>query len=446
MQSTVSFKFEKSHQVITLLQALGDFESKFKKLKIITKENIVVDIPETFKFFSPLLAKILEPQTSEQETLIVLPDISTNAVVMLHELVSSGNVIDAILSSNGYRYDVVSEIVDVAQLFDIKINPTTISFDEKECVNSDANIVQPEYCEIPTHLLKDPAEREIKVIDLIEEEGFKDEISTSENLETAVNSNEDVAFKTQLEETVEPFKNLSSYQVNEVYEAPTANDEISAVSLNRFDLKLKRVTARQLLKKIKRSCKSCDFKTKSKRKLSNHVQTEHQGVIFFCPSCSFQTKSKMYLRYHVQAEHEGVRFSCDDCDFQTKRKIYLKQHILAEHGNTRYSCASCSFQTKTMKCLKLHVRTAHEGVRYSCKYCNYHCKGRSMLTEHVKAEHKNFRYCCKSCSFQCKWRSMITQHVKAEHENVRYCCESCSFQTKYKKDLKRHRKLKHNSD
>ena len=420
MQSTVSFKFQKSHQVITLLQALGDFESKFKKLKIITKENIVVDIPETFKFFSPLLAKILEPQTSEQETLIVLPDISTNAVVMLHELVSSGNVIDAILSSNGYRYDVISEIVDVAQLFDIKINPTTISFDEKECVNSDANIVQPEYCEIPTHLLNlDSVEREIKVIELIkEEEGFKDEISISENLETAVNSNEDVAFKTQLEETVEPFKNLSSYQVNEVDDAPTAHDEISAVSLNRFDLKLKRVTARQLLKKIKRSCKSCDFKTKSKRKLSNHVQTEHQGVIFFCPSCSFQTKSKMYLRYHVQAEHEGVRFSCDDCDFQTKRKIYLKQHILAEHGNTRYSCASCSFQTKTMKCLTLHVRTAHEGVRYSCKYCNYQCKGKSMLT----------------------------LHVKAEHENVRYCCESCSFQTKYKKDLKRHRKLKHNSD
>jgi len=71
MQSTVSFKFEKSHQVITLLQALGDFEGKVKKLKIITKENIVVDIPETFKFLSPLLAKILEPETSEQETLII---------------------------------------------------------------------------------------------------------------------------------------------------------------------------------------------------------------------------------------------------------------------------------------------------------------------------------------------------------------------------------------
>jgi len=339
---------------------------------------------------------------------------------MLHKLVSSGNAINLSRSSNGYRYDIISEIVDVAQLFDIKINPTTISFDEKECVNSDANIDQPEYCEIPTHLLNlDSAEREIKIIDLIkEEEGFKDEISISENLETAVNSNEDVALKAQLEETVEPFQNVSSYQVNEVYEAPTAHEEISAVSLNRFDLKLKRLTVKQLLKKIKRSCKSCNFKTKSKRKLGIHVQTEHQGVIFYCPSCSFETKSKEYLRYHAKAEHEGVRFSCDECDFQTKRKIILNQHVLAEHENVRYSCASCSFQTKTMWYLKLHVQTAHNRVRYSCKYCKYQYKSKSMLT----------------------------QHVKAEHENVRYCCESCSFQTEYKKDLKRHIKLKLNSD
>ena len=111
MRSTVSFKFEKSHQVINLLQALGDFESKSNSLKIVTKENTVVCISEIFKFFSPLLTNILESQTLNQETVILVPDISTLAIVKLHDLVSSGNVIDVIQSSDRDRRNIISEII-----------------------------------------------------------------------------------------------------------------------------------------------------------------------------------------------------------------------------------------------------------------------------------------------------------------------------------------------
>ena len=172
MPSTVSFKFEKSHQIIDHLQALGDFESKSEKLKIITKENNAVYIPETFKFFSPLLTNILEPQPSNQETILIVPDISSTAIFKVHELVSSGNVNDVIQSTNGDRYNnIIREIVDVAELFHIKINPTTISSDKKECVDSAAVTFQSEYSEIPAHVLNtDCAKSEVKVNELIKEE------------------------------------------------------------------------------------------------------------------------------------------------------------------------------------------------------------------------------------------------------------------------------------
>ena len=84
MQSIVSFKFKKSHQLTSVLQALGDHKSK--QLKILTKEKNAVNIPEIFKLFSPVLTKILAPQTLNQETVIIVPDISTKAIIKLHEL------------------------------------------------------------------------------------------------------------------------------------------------------------------------------------------------------------------------------------------------------------------------------------------------------------------------------------------------------------------------
>ena len=188
MQSIFSIKFEKSHQVCNLLQALSDFERKSKTLVVITKENNVVDIPETFKFFSPLLTNILESQSSNQETVIFLPDISTTAIVRLHELVSSGNI-DVIQSNNKENFnDIIGEIVDVAELFNIKINPTIVSSVTKK---GRADTLQSEYREIPLPLSNmDCLKREVKVYDLTRDEdkvqivNFKDgfEIDRKEDM------------------------------------------------------------------------------------------------------------------------------------------------------------------------------------------------------------------------------------------------------------------------
>jgi len=479
MQSIVSFKFEKSHQVSNLLQALSNFERKSKTLVVISKENNVVDIPETFKFFSPLLTNILEPQPSNQETVIVLPDISTTAIVRLHELVSSGQNIDMIQSNNEENYnDLISEIVEVAEMFSIKINPTTVSSDTKK---GSVDTFQSEYSEIPLPLSNvDCLKREVKVNDLTRDEdkvqivNFKDEfeigrkedtcskdnlrngdftsfeasncvvsgdvnhnysftdksklnsslvgVTSSKDLVTAINRVEDDDFAAvQIEEAVESAPSVSYHDVSEACVIPTAHCEIGAVSLNRFDLKLKRVVTAEstrLFKKIKRSCYRCHFKTKSKKKLKNHVETEHQGVIFFCTSCNFQTKSKRYLKAHGQSEHEGVRYSCKRCSYQSKKSYQLKWHVQAEHENVKYSCESCSFRCKYRSYLKEHVQAEHKGVKYSCEDCSFESKYRSLLKRHVKAEHENVRYSCGSCSYQSKYRYLLSNHLQAKHRGI----------------------------
>ena len=134
------------------------------------------------------MTNILESQSSNQETVIFLPDISKTAIVMLHELVSSGNI-DVIQSNNKENYnDIISEIVDVAELFNIKINPTIVSSVTKK---GRADTLQSEYREIPLPLSNvDCLKREVKVYDLTRDEdkvqivNFKDgfEIDRKEDM------------------------------------------------------------------------------------------------------------------------------------------------------------------------------------------------------------------------------------------------------------------------
>lgn len=146
------------------------------------------------------------------------------------------------------------------------------------------------------------------------------------NSVSAISSIGDVEFSAQMDDTAESVESGFSDNAYEAHEVPTVHYEIDEGSLNRFDLKVKRMTVKQLFKKLKRSCKSCNFKTKSKKKLRNHVASEHQDVIFFCSNCNFHTKSKPFLKQHVKAEHENFRYSCKSCSYQCKYKSNMQRH------------------------------------------------------------------------------------------------------------------------
>jgi len=429
MQSTACFKFKKSHQLTSVLQALGDHKSK--QLKILTKEKNAVNIPEIFKLFSPVLTKILAPQTLNQETVIIVPDISTKAIIKLYELVLTGYVIQS--NHEDRCNDIISEIIDIAKLFDIKINPTAILSGKKDCLGSDVNTSESEYSEIPTPLLNpDCLENEVKVKDLVKEEvklhlvSYKDEydvdrkenvfeasnslstdgnhndnsyiynnigvnsslakpiVSSSKDLVTAVKSVQDIELKTEIEETIESVQSVFYNDENESHEVSTTHFDVDTVSLNRFDLKLKRVST---VEKIKFSCKICQYQTNSKSKLKNHALTEHQVVKIFCSICKFQTDGKKYLKQHIKTQHENVRYFCKSCSYQSKTRDLLKQHIQAEHEGVRYPCESCSYQAKYRKNLKEHVLGEHKGVRYSCEHCDYQSKRANYVKYHVQRVH-----------------------------------------------------------
>ena len=64
-------------------------------------------------------------------------------------------------------------------------------------------------------------------------------------------------------------------------------------------------------------CQYCQFSSKVRSSLHNHVQTEHEGVIFVCSNCDYTAKLEQSLQRHIAAVHNGEKYSCTHCDYKT---------------------------------------------------------------------------------------------------------------------------------
>ena len=73
-------------------------------------------------------------------------------------------------------------------------------------------------------------------------------------------------------------------------------------------------------------------------------------------------------------------FQCNRCNYKTKRRYEMKNHIAANHFGLRFKCDQCDYEGKRKDKLKAHKKRIHEGVKtikkqsldlYPCPQCNY---------------------------------------------------------------------------
>ena len=78
-------------------------------------------------------------------------------------------------------------------------------------------------------------------------------------------------------------------------------------------------------------CDECSYSTQRKSKLKKHTQAVHEGAVFTCEICNVSVK---YLEEHTRRVHENVQrtFSCEQCQFSTKGKRDLGDHIRSAHA------------------------------------------------------------------------------------------------------------------
>ena len=42
------------------------------------------------------------------------------------------------------------------------------------------------------------------------------------------------------------------------------------------------------------------------KKLNQHIETKHNGVLYSCNKCNYKAVRKATLKTHVNSEHEGI--------------------------------------------------------------------------------------------------------------------------------------------
>ena len=122
-----NLKMENSLHKMSIGGAIQELEHSHP-LTIIDKNSMSVLIPSSFKFFSPILAKICSSFSSTDDVFIITPDCTGSALLGLYELVSSGITNNEIIYQ---KPESVEKIINAGTLFGININREAILWDFK---------------------------------------------------------------------------------------------------------------------------------------------------------------------------------------------------------------------------------------------------------------------------------------------------------------------------
>ena len=109
-------------------------------------------------------------------------------------------------------------------------------------------------------------------------------------------------------------------------------------------------------------CDECDKKFKTKQKMANHRSRMHNKTSerVECEKCEHIAVNKHALWNHVKYQHSDISWhACDQCDFRTKMRSNLQNHVRSTHseGVRNFVCSVCSKSFKTAGTLSQHRMT-----------------------------------------------------------------------------------------
>ncbi|XP_013178657.1 PREDICTED: zinc finger protein 845-like [Papilio xuthus] len=138
-------------------------------------------------------------------------------------------------------------------------------------------------------------------------------------------------------------------------------------------------------------CKYCEFKTKSRGSLTQHLLRHKNATTLNCEmeGCRYKTFYEVAMMKHKQKHNEqGVKLQCSKCSFQTMNKYILKYHEDAHlTGKKKYACDKCDYATILPANLVQHKYKHSTEKKFKCEVCPFATKYNTSLRFHVKKKH-----------------------------------------------------------
>nr|CAI5843246.1 unnamed protein product [Callosobruchus analis] len=183
-------------------------------------------------------------------------------------------------------------------------------------------------------------------------------------------------------------------------------------------------------------CIVCQFKTKYKSTILNHVAFIISG--YYCPRCGnyYRHKSSLYKHCKWECGKES-QFRCCYCPFTAKQRTNLRSHMKSRHSDKEATDVSMSELCKSLQ-PSHHQEQAHK-IRV-WKISGFQMSCRSLLFHVQKEIPASFAYETKT---QC--RIAVISHNYSGGQEI-FMCDTCAKTYKYKTNLARHKRLECNKE
>ncbi|CAL4179245.1 unnamed protein product, partial [Meganyctiphanes norvegica] len=177
-------------------------------------------------------------------------------------------------------------------------------------------------------------------------------------------------------------------------------------------------------------CSVCNKTFEIRRHRNRHMFSHSSERTFCCDICAKTLKTSDSLHHHQKICHSDAELhSCMECDYKTKWKGAIKQHMLNKHlHESEFQCKICCKSFISDGPLKNHM-TVHSSDRpFACEICNKKFKTAKDRQKHMLNHSTVKPFECTKCDKKYASKSFLTKHTKTSHmpiEERPHACDQC---------------------
>ena len=113
-----------------------------------------------------------------------------------------------------------------------------------------------------------------------------------------------------------------------------------------------------------------------------------------CNHCQYSTKIKGHMKQHINSVHRKIRFTCSECGKSFSQKSSLNLHIRGIHiGIRNAGCYKCDRSFAQKSSLKYHIESVHEGKRHKSEKKKIKCSNCDSFYSNQYLMEKHCRFC-----------------------------------------------------
>lgn len=178
------------------------------------------------------------------------------------------------------------------------------------------------------------------------------------------------------------------------------------------------------------SCDLCDYKSKTKPRLSLHkismhlppeekLQQQPVKKQYICSYCGQICSSKTSLKEHTMIHTNEYSYECSTCKKEFRNRTSYKKHLLIHTGIKPHKCDICQQSFRLLDFLKKHKITHGAEKKYLCTICGMSTAYKESLDLHIKSVHMNIKkYICPNCGEKYLKPSILKRHMMQKHPEV----------------------------